>query len=545
MNEIKRLVLTGCGIKGTSYTGVYRALDDTGILDSISDIAGVSAGSLSAAMIAVGIPHDVIREKIQQNNFPDLLGKRCGRLFQPNPTGQCALTRSGKPLEDFIRNTLIQGLQSQLEHVDIKLYPELKPIVNKFQQTNPCLTFRDLDTLHKSFPTHFKQLTVTAVTHPDGILTVFNAKLTPDVDIALACRASSSIPILFAPVEIDGQLYHDGGVHDFNPSEHFDLNENNEYLSNKHPNQTLVCAFAIKQSSGKNDLFEAIHGASNSFYNVNYLARFQSDKLPRHLVGLKPPYSNVAQTSKSYERIKNNYALRCIELQGGHLGAFDFSDAKKYARTLEALGYLDTVHFIVNHELHVVTFNEIEFYTDIVNYFNVIYHGLLKGFRKNINDDSLVNSMDTLTDKLKVQPNFADETWESQQLIIYREIYQLIKDKVNLDFNSHAAFSLTRAVELKSGLISPKQVIHEAGDYLWQQDKLLILAGLACMSLVVLSQNTKNTSIEQSLITSTIIFLLWQSMMMYHDHHVKEMSDQLLKTLRFDDEIGNMNIISN
>lgn len=43
-------------------------------------------------------------------------------------------------------------------------------------------------------------------------LTIFNSVDTPNVEIALACRASASIPLVFETVEIDGKKYVDADI---------------------------------------------------------------------------------------------------------------------------------------------------------------------------------------------------------------------------------------------------------------------------------------------------------------------------------------------
>lgn len=50
----------------------------------------------------------------------------------------------------------------------------------------------------------------------------FDANLTPDVTIARATRASGAVPLVFAPVEINGDLFVDGGLLKNLPYDAFD-----------------------------------------------------------------------------------------------------------------------------------------------------------------------------------------------------------------------------------------------------------------------------------------------------------------------------------
>ncbi|MCZ6903652.1 MAG: patatin-like phospholipase family protein [Rickettsia endosymbiont of Ixodes persulcatus] len=71
----------------------------------------------------------------------------------------------------------------------------------------------------------YKDLVITATQQDTGKLTIFNSFDTPNVEIALACRASASIPLVFEPVEINGKKYVDGGYLDNIPTKYFKDNE--------------------------------------------------------------------------------------------------------------------------------------------------------------------------------------------------------------------------------------------------------------------------------------------------------------------------------
>ena len=72
-------------------------------------------------------------------------------------------------------------------------------------------TFQQLRMLTRSLGEE-RVLSITGFDITNGTLAYFNADMTPDMPISTAVRASSSIPIIFAPVEWDGHLYVDGAV---------------------------------------------------------------------------------------------------------------------------------------------------------------------------------------------------------------------------------------------------------------------------------------------------------------------------------------------
>ena len=60
----ENLVLAGGGAKGELYGGVAAALADAGILPHIRRFAGASAGALIAALLAIGLDADQLREEM-------------------------------------------------------------------------------------------------------------------------------------------------------------------------------------------------------------------------------------------------------------------------------------------------------------------------------------------------------------------------------------------------------------------------------------------------------------------------------------------------
>ena len=60
---IKNIVLSGGQIKGISYIGILRALEDLDLLNNIENILGVSSGAIMSFAIALGLSSKQI-EKI-------------------------------------------------------------------------------------------------------------------------------------------------------------------------------------------------------------------------------------------------------------------------------------------------------------------------------------------------------------------------------------------------------------------------------------------------------------------------------------------------
>jgi NTE family protein len=264
---IKRIVFSGGGAKGIVYGSSYKAMIDTGVFKHVEDVSGASAGAITATLTACGIPEETFRNKLRETNLKDLMGKKVGKL-SGNPPGVCLITKDGRPLYEFVRDNILTTVQDNLNELAIsKISPEslcdIQKIKSKLTQ-NESFTFRDLSILNKNFPDVFKKLTITAVTFPTGELQVFNSDLTPDVEIALACRASASIPVVLKPVEIeiDGEMrtFVDGGLFDNLPTDYFDFDSEGNAIRNTKPNETLVLAFGEGVDDKKNQVYQALYG---------------------------------------------------------------------------------------------------------------------------------------------------------------------------------------------------------------------------------------------------------------------------------------------
>lgn len=503
--RIERVVCSGGGAKGVVYPGSYRAMKDTGILKGVKAFSGASAGAITAALMALGISPAVFREKLLTTNLKDLMGTGVGKILGKNAAGIAFITKDGQPLEQFIRENIITTVRSSLKSLKdldaiAKQDPEFNKLVNKIKGENPRITFGDLALFNRYFPDQFKQLTISAVQFPGGEVQIFNDKLTPNVEIALACRASASIPVVLEPVEIEinGVIkkFVDGGVYDNLPTDYFDGQENGEFVKNKKPRQTMVFAFGEGLDNKNNQIFQALYGkrwdevvtdesiatildaainlskkiiaeggecdspkgeaqlitqsvkmilkslvgnhamtmdeskeimsAMNKcinnvllqpeknkkfwqaykqekdefsrimllthvvkekmkpiLYDAGIIEKLKRNVLIEVLGGLNASYKNTSQKEMGYQKLRKEYVFCTVELRVGNIKTTDFDKATKSARVMDALGYLDTVNYITNHELHdPKVFNVDKFFVDLMNQFEHIHRATILGSGK-------------------------------------------------------------------------------------------------------------------------------------------------------------------
>lgn len=150
------LALSGGGAKGIAHIGVIRALLENGIEPTI--VAGTSAGSIIGALYAAGIPTRDMERLIADSSIMKIF-----RVFGIPGAGLAKLDYLKERLAEFIP-------QDSFESLKYPLYV--------------CAT-----NLNQGKAVYF------------SMGTVFDKVV-----------ASCSVPWLFKPIEIEGELYVDGGI---------------------------------------------------------------------------------------------------------------------------------------------------------------------------------------------------------------------------------------------------------------------------------------------------------------------------------------------
>lgn len=224
---VTSLVLSGGGAKGIAFSGVVRALEDAQKLQGIQSISGSSAGAISAALIASGMGAEAFDKLSDGIDLPSLLnskdavtawmqdasttlGKLVGRL--PGAVGSTSqllmtllprLQTEALPLEELIRNESRQSILGHIAQTPRETRSaQIMRIADRLS-AGGAPTFGDLEVLSRDIPA-IKQLNITGTgmfaDRPQ--LVVFNASLTPQMDIARAAHISGSLPLVFkSPTE--------------------------------------------------------------------------------------------------------------------------------------------------------------------------------------------------------------------------------------------------------------------------------------------------------------------------------------------------------
>jgi NTE family protein len=183
------LVLGGGGARGAAHIGVLKVLERERV--PVCAIAGTSMGSIVGGLYAAGYSPEDIEAILASIDWKDVLEDDPSRTDFPMRRKNDTL----RYLLDFkpgFRDGAIQ-------------FPR-----GAIQGQKLLLLLRRL-TLHTWRTPHFDQLKIPFRAVATDIVRG-EAKVFEEGDLALAIRASMSVPAAFQPIKVDGQLLVDGGI---------------------------------------------------------------------------------------------------------------------------------------------------------------------------------------------------------------------------------------------------------------------------------------------------------------------------------------------
>ena len=210
------LACAGGVVEGAIYeVGALCALDeaiDGADLHALDMYVGVSSGALIGSLLANGIPVDMLRQAVVAESTDPTLNLKPERLFAP------AFTDYARRLQR-IPGTLVSTMAHYARNPgDLSLLG----ILSTFGSLLPPGFFTNA-TLEAFLRTAFSQpgrtndfrtlrpmLRVVAMHLDSADVTVFGEPGYDHVPISKAIQASTALPVLYGPVEIDGQMYIDG-----------------------------------------------------------------------------------------------------------------------------------------------------------------------------------------------------------------------------------------------------------------------------------------------------------------------------------------------
>lgn len=242
-------VFQGGGCKAIAYLGAYRVAHERGIM--FSELAGTSAGSIFAAMIAAGASPDDIESIIRREDF-----KQFTKTARALPKGEV-------PLFSDKRNSFLQRLKiyASISLLKINLFIlralKVHRVVSDISIDDFARVYGIYDSSYIQDKVNewlkvlcqvenltFKDLKVPLYIVSGNVskhdVKIWSQNETPDELVAKAVAASCSIPVLFSPVD---RCHVDGGIIANRPD--FIFHQDN-------PHYFQVLSFSMKTKIEKN-----------------------------------------------------------------------------------------------------------------------------------------------------------------------------------------------------------------------------------------------------------------------------------------------------
>lgn len=285
--NIEHLVLSGGGLLGISYIGLFKYFEETKIVSNIKSITGCSAGAIFGSLLAIGYNSQQLDTIVKSMIFKEYLTINVDSILNFTTTKGF---ETGKKLNLFIKKYI------------------------KEKTGNENITFLQIQEKY-----NIKlQIGVTNLTKYKFEL--FNVDTTPDIPIEKAISASIAIPFVFEPIIIGDDIFCDGGLLDNLPIEnvidmdillHKDKQETNkdtkdtkdenhttENLSNTNNELKIIGVYLISKIPIINkDNYKAI--------GISQYINLITHTLSKNIISKKQNYENIN---------KNKYKIISIEI---------------------------------------------------------------------------------------------------------------------------------------------------------------------------------------------------------------------------------------
>ncbi|MFQ6755540.1 patatin-like phospholipase family protein [Cereibacter sphaeroides] len=197
-------VFEGGGVRAAAFAGAYAAASEAGI--GFVRVAGTSAGSIVAALIAAGATPSYVSDKLLEKDFKDFLippAKKDAAFAGPSSLTRMFSSFFGGQVKEATFLSQYAGFYKSdgiREWVESMLKELLLP--NKADVAHRPVRFSDL----------LLPCTIVSADIAVAGARIWSKESTPHDDVAYAVQCSSSIPFFFQPVRETSHLMVDGGM---------------------------------------------------------------------------------------------------------------------------------------------------------------------------------------------------------------------------------------------------------------------------------------------------------------------------------------------
>ena len=197
--SVNNLVLSGGGMLGISYIGLYKILEENDAKKQIKTITGCSAGAIFGSFLALGYTSKELLELVHNIQFNEYLNITAESLLN-------VMKNKGLDSGNMIMKFIIDVIRTKTGNESITL-------LEVYQQYGITL-----------------RIGITNLTKSQFQLIDYHNS--PNMPLYKAINASIAIPFIFEPVIIDDEVFCDGGLLDNLPMDYI-LDGNNNITSSE------------------------------------------------------------------------------------------------------------------------------------------------------------------------------------------------------------------------------------------------------------------------------------------------------------------------
>lgn len=225
------LVLSGGGAKGAYEVGVWQALHEAGLAGDVAAVSGTSIGAVNAALFSswpdpkgaetlwlenlgkVFVPNDRILQVASETKFAEFLDGKLREYAEIAGVPASSLPDDSKKAiekearEEFKRKGALRDLAKSLQTIGESLHGEASDGLCDGDALRSVLE----GNLPKNWPGETPRVYVTALASDEWKSRTFCLNEGTPEDRIQRLLASTAIPVIFPPVEIDGVPFVDGG----------------------------------------------------------------------------------------------------------------------------------------------------------------------------------------------------------------------------------------------------------------------------------------------------------------------------------------------
>lgn len=266
MEEIKYLVFSGGGIRGVAYAKIPLILEKYGILSNIEGVAGTSAGSIIAGLLAIKMTPDKIYDIITNMDYNKFKDDSYGILFDLYRfTNKYGWNRG-----DYFHNWYEKILEEETGIREI--------------------TLEDAYNLTKI------ELTVVSTCWNTSNPEYINYKTYPKLPVSAAVRMSMSYPLFFVPYSYNGMLYVDGGM-------------TNNFPIELYPKENVLGFKLLSNSQKIQD------------------GRLVTNLDPKNIIVYTTNLISIMLTTVENNNMRNEYLEKTVFIDTGDISSMDFDIA--------------------------------------------------------------------------------------------------------------------------------------------------------------------------------------------------------------------------